>query len=600
MLERFVVRNTVNSGWLVFTKPKAVLLARTPAEVLDVLIDVERRVNQESLFAAGFLSYEAASGFDPAYVTNKDHCLPLVCFGLFSEVEECDALPGLDCTSNSSLPWKMTTSRAQYADRLSEIKHQIELGNTYQINYTVRQRAVDIIDPWELFLTTASDAPYAAYIECQDHAIVSASPELFFQLRNRHLICKPMKGTAPRGLMSADDLALRRELHESVKNHAENVMITDMVRNDLGRIAMPGTVAVPELYEIEKYPTVWQMTSTVTARTNASISDIFIALFPSASVTGAPKVSSMQIISELEDTPREIYTGAIGIIGPDRQAQFSVAIRTALVDKKTNEAVYGIGGGIVWDSDVDEEYRECLTKARILTTRNSAQDFELLETILWEPEGGFFLLDEHLNRMRASAAYFDFPFDIKAVQELLAGLKNRLPAQRHRVRLLLRRDGEIRGTGTAIALGGEGPQQRVRLSSEPIKIDTPFIYHKTTCRDIYERALQMTDNGDDVLLWNEEGFITETSIANVIVTIDGKRYTPPVVCGLLAGTYREWLIRQGDIKERKIHVSELTPESELTLINSVRGEYAARLCGSSIDNRYLHRHQSVDQATLAT
>ena len=184
MLEKFVVRNTVGSGWLVFTKPKAVLIARTPAEVLDVLIDVERRVNQESLFAAGFLSYEAASGFDPAYVTSKDHCLPLICFGLFSEVEECDALPGPDRTSISSLPWEMTASRAQYVDRLSEIKHQIELGNTYQINYTVRQRAVDIIDPWELFLTTASDAPYAAYIECQDHAIVSASPELFFQLIN--------------------------------------------------------------------------------------------------------------------------------------------------------------------------------------------------------------------------------------------------------------------------------------------------------------------------------------------------------------------------------------------------------------------------------
>ena len=600
MLERFVVRNTVNSGWLVFTKPKAVLLARTPAEVLDVLIDVERRVNQESLFAAGFLSYEAASGFDPAYVTNKDHCLPLICFGLFSEVEERDALPGPDRTSNSSSPWEMTTSRAQYIDRLSEIKHQIELGNTYQINYTVRQRGVDIIDPWELFLTTASDAPYAAYIECQDHAIVSASPELFFQLSNEHLICKPMKGTAPRGLTSTEDLALRQELHESGKNHAENVMITDMVRNDLGRIAKPGTVAVTELYEIEKYPTVWQMTSTVAAKTNVSVSDIFLALFPSASVTGAPKVSSMQIISELEDTPREIYTGAIGIIGPDRQAQFSVAIRTALVDKKTNEAVYGIGGGIVWDSDVDEEYRECLTKARILTTRKPAQDFELLETLLWEPEGGFFLLDEHINRMRASAAYFDFVFDTTAIQGLLASLEERLPAQRHRVRLLLRRDGDIRYTETPIAPGDEVSQQRVLLAREPIKIDSPFIYHKTTCRDVYERALQMTDNREDVLLWNEDGFITETSIANVIVTINGERYTPPVECGLLAGTYRGWLIRKGEISERKIHVSELAPESELTLINSVRGEYAARLCGSSIDNQNLHRHQPVDQATLAT
>ncbi len=598
MLERFVVCNTVNSGWLVFTNPKEVLLARTPAEVLDVLIEVERRVNQESLFAAGFLSYEAASGFDPAYVTNRAHCLPLVCFGLFSDVDECDTLPGLDGTSNSSSPWQMSTSRAQYVDSLSTIKRQIELGNTYQINYTVRQRAANIANPWELFLTTASDAPYAAYIECHDHAIVSASPELFFQLRNEHLICKPMKGTAPRGLTSAEDLALRREFHESCKNHAENVMITDMVRNDLGRIAKPGTVNVPKLFEIEKYPTVWQMTSTVSARTNASVSDIFTALFPSASVTGAPKVSSMEIIGELEDTPREIYTGAIGFIGPNRQAQFSVAIRTALVDKRTKEAVYGVGGGIVWDSDPDEEYRECLIKARILSTSNSTQSFELLETLLWGPESGFFLLDEHLSRMQASAAYFDFAFDPKVIQEALAVLEERLPAQRHRIRLLLWRDGEVRSTETPITLDYEVPQQRIVLAREPIKIDTPFIYHKTTRREVYERALQMADNGDDVLLWNEDGFITETSIANVIVSIDGERYTPPVECGLLAGTYREWLLCKGEIQERKIHLSEVAPGSELTLINSVRGEYSARLCSASIENQYPTRHELVDQTTI--
>ena len=598
MLERFVARNTVNSGWLIFTNPKEVLLARTPAEVLDVLIEVERRVNQESLFAAGFLSYEAASGFDPAYVTSRNHCLPLVCFGLFSEAEECDTLPRLDRTCNSSSPWQMTTSRAQYVDRLSDIKHQIELGNTYQINYTVRQRATNIINPWELFLTTASDAPYAAYIECQDHAIVSGSPELFFQLRNEQLICKPMKGTAPRGLTSAEDLALHKELHESSKNHAENVMITDMVRNDLGRMAKPGTVSASKLFEIEKYPTVWQMTSTVSARTDASVSDIFTALFPSASVTGAPKVSSMEIIGELEDTPREIYTGAIGFIGPNRQALFSVAIRTALVDKKSKEAVYGVGGGIVWDSDVDEEYRECLIKAKILSTSNPAQGFELLETLLWVPEVGFFLLDEHLSRMQASAAYFDFAFDPKVIREALAGLEKRLPAQRHRIRLLLQRNGEVRCTETPITLDYEVPQQRIILAREPIKIDTPFIYHKTTRREVYERALQIADNGDDVLLWNEDGFITETTIANVIVSIDGERYTPPVECGLLAGTYREWLLRKGEIKEGKIHVSEIAPGFELTLINSVRGEYSARLGSAPFESQYSNGYDRPDQTTI--
>ena len=592
MLERIVVRNTVNSGWLDFTNPKEVLLARSPAKVLDVLIEVERRVNQENLFAAGFVSYEAAPGFDPAYATNKDHRLPLICFGLFSDVHECDAVPGPDGTSSSSSPWQMATSRAEYVDNLSAIRRQIELGNTYQINYTVRQRATSVVSPWELFLATASDAPYAAYIECQDHAIVSASPELFFRLSDEQLMCKPMKGTAPRGLTSAEDLALYEDLRESRKNRAENVMITDMVRNDLGRIARPGTVRVRKLFELEKYPTVWQMTSTVTASTDAPVSEIFNALFPSASVTGAPKVSSMDIIAELEDTPREIYTGAIGYIEPGRQAQFSVAIRTALINKTTNDAVYGVGGGIVWDSDPGEEYRECLAKAKILSASNSAQDFELLETLLWVPESGFFLLDEHLNRMQASAAYFDFAFDRAVIQEALAGLEERLPAQRHRIRLLLQRDGEVRSTETPVTPDYELPEQRIVLGREPIKVDTPFIYHKTTRREVYEQALQIADDGDDVLLWNEDGFITETSIANVIVSIDGERYTPPVECGLLAGTYREWLLQKGEVKERKIHVSELEPGSELTLINSVRGEYPARLDSVSIENQYPNRHRS--------
>jgi len=585
MLERIVVRNTANSGWLDFTNPKEVLLAWCAADVLDVLIEVERRVNKESLYAAGYLTYEAAAGFDPAYVTNKDQCLPLVCFGLFADFDKRDTLPGPEGTSNPSSPWQMITSHAEYVDNLSAIKRQIELGNTYQINYTVRQRAANITNPLELFSKTASDAPYAAYIECHDHAIVSASPELFFRLSGEQLICKPMKGTAPRGLTSAEDLALHQELRESQKNRAENVMITDMVRNDLGRIAKPGTVNVPKLFELEKYPTVWQMTSTVTASTDAPASEILKALFPSASVTGAPKVSSMEIIRKLEETPREIYTGAIGFIGPGRQAQFSVAIRTALIDKKTNEAVYGVGGGIVWDSGPDEEYRECLTKAKILSTSNSTQGFELLETLLWVPEGGFFLLDEHLNRMQASAAYFDFAFDRAVIQEALTDLEERLPAQRHRVRLLLQRDGKVRSTETPVTPVHELPEQRIALAREPIDIDTPFIYHKTTRRDAYEQGLQLADDVDDVLLWNEDGFITETSIANVVLSIDGERFTPPVECGLLAGTYREWLLRKGEIKERRIHTSELTPGSELTLINSVRGEYSAKLIIASSEKK---------------
>lgn len=598
MIERLVVRNTDKLEWLLFADPIDVLLTRHPARVLDVLNDVERRVNEEKLFAAGYVSYEAASGFDSAFVTSTESRLPLICFGLFPEVQHCDTLNYPDGEYVPSSLWQMSGSRDGYIDKLSLIRRQIELGNTYQINYTVRQRAVNITKPWELFLATAADAPYAAFVECNDHTIVSASPELFFRLNNEQLTSKPMKGTAPRGLTSAEDLTLRRKLNESHKNRAENVMITDMVRNDLGRIARPGSVNVPKLFEMEKYPTVWQMTSTVSAETGVSVAEIFQALFPCASVTGAPKVSSMEIIAALEDSPREVYTGAIGFICPNRQAQFNVAIRTAIIDRSSDEAVYGIGGGIVWDSDPDEEYLECLAKARILSNSSPAEDFELLETMLWMPEDGYFLLDGHLSRIRASAEYFDFEFDERLIQEALVNLAKRLPAQRHRVRLLLQRNGRFQIADTPIPIQSETPLQRIALAHEPIKIDTPFVYHKTTRREVYERAMRTAGDVDDVLLWNEDGYITETSIANIVVHIDAERYTPSAECGLLPGTFREWLLQNGEIKERKIHVSEITPESELTLINSVRGEYSARLCSGSMTDQYPNAFDKKKDASI--
>jgi para-aminobenzoate synthetase/4-amino-4-deoxychorismate lyase len=367
MLEKIIIRDPHSAQWLVFTDPLDVLVARQPADVLDVMLEVERRVNKHGVYAAGFLSYEAARGFDPAYVTHGNTQLPLVCFGLFSSVQRRDDLPGSGNHSDQPVGWTLTTPRGRYCEQLSSIKQQLELGNTYQINYTVRMRADNVIEPWGLFRRMSAGVPQAAYVECRNFAIASASPELFFNLDDERLLCRPMKGTAKRGATIAEDLALRQELHDSIKNRAENLMITDMVRNDLGRVASFGSVKVSNLFGLEEYPTVWQMTSTVAARTRASVVEIFQALFPCASVTGAPKVSSMAIIAELEDTPREIYTGAIGFLGPGRQARFSVAIRTALIDRYTNEAVYGVGGGIVWDSDPDEEFRECQYKARVLT-----------------------------------------------------------------------------------------------------------------------------------------------------------------------------------------------------------------------------------------
>jgi len=564
------------ADWLIFEEPLEVLTARHAAEVLPVLIEAEKRVNEENLFAAGFVSYEAASGFDPAYVTHRGSRTPLVCFGLFKDVQCRSYLDPIDGPAWASPAWIMTEAADDYYDKLLAIKRQIELGNTYQINYTVRQCAADVVDPWQLFLKISADVPHAAYIDYEDHAIVSASPELFFQLDGEQLFCKPMKGTAPRGMTTAADLAMREELLNSDKNRAENVMITDMVRNDLGRVAEAGSVNVQALFEIQKLKTVWQMTSTVAAVTSASIAEIFKALFPCASITGAPKVASMAIIAEAEDTPRSIYTGAIGYFGPDRQARFGVAIRTALVDKKTNNAVYGVGGGIVWDSEPSEEYRECLSKARILSAPHvDTHDFELLETMLWTPEDGFFLLDKHLKRIRSSAVYFDFECDTEMIESALSALARRIPPHRHRIRLLLQRDGRFQISESLQAASDGDRPIRIVLSRHPIDKNDPFIYHKTTQRDMYEHALRFAGDADEVLLWNEDCDITEATIANVIVKMDGELFTPPVDCGLLAGTYRQVMLSSGQVKERKIKVSEITSTTEIMLINSVRGAYSA-------------------------
>jgi para-aminobenzoate synthetase/4-amino-4-deoxychorismate lyase len=387
-----------------------------------------------------------------------------------------------------------------------------------------------------------------------------------------------MKGTAARGMTLDDDLLVKQTLYDSIKNRAENVMVTDMLRNDMGRIAEPGSVAVSSLYDVVKYPTLWQMTSTVVAKTHASVSEIFAALFPCASITGAPKASSMAIIAELETSPRDIYTGAIGYFGPDRQAQFSVAIRTALVDKSSDDATYGVGGGIVWDSNSDDEYRECLSKAKVLATTAADTDFEILETLLWDSDESWFLLDLHMQRLCDSAAYFDFEIDRSAIESELAIMPSRFPSEKHRVRLLLNRRGEISLTDTPLPTGVDSLVKNVRLAASPVDASNVFLYHKTTQRTVYEQALQSVGECDDVILWNRDGFITESSTANVVVEVDGEQVTPPVSCGLLGGTFRQWLIQRGEISERVVHVDELLKAERFTLINSIRGRMNARLC----------------------
>jgi para-aminobenzoate synthetase/4-amino-4-deoxychorismate lyase len=289
----------------------------------------------------------------------------------------------------------------------------------------------------------------------------------------------------------------------------------------------------------------------------------------------------MKLIAALEDSPRQVYTGAIGYIAPHRRARFSVAIRTAVIDRKTRTGVYGVGGGIVWDSDAADEYQECLNKARVLGTSVPEKDFRLLETMLWRSEDGFALLPEHLERLEGSAEYFDFSFDRVAIEMRLAALGDTLsPAAKHRVRLLLSRNGGVEIETQPAPSVGEGPL-RLALAKSPVTTRDPFLYHKTTRREAYEQALASADDCHDVLLWNEEGNLTECSIGNVVLRLEGALWTPPVSCGLLAGTFRRKLLREDVIRERTLGVLELPDAEAIYLVNSVRGWMPCELVHST-------------------
>jgi para-aminobenzoate synthetase/4-amino-4-deoxychorismate lyase len=327
-------------------------------------------------------------------------------------------------------------------------------------------------------------------------------------------------------------------------------------------------VQVPQLFEIERYPTVLQMTSTVTAQTEASFAQILSALFPCASITGAPKVSTMRFIADLETTPRGVYTGAIGYLAPDRIAQFNVAIRTVTIDREAQQAEYGVGSGIVWDSDAADEYRECEIKTRVLTS--APIEFELLEALLWNPLDGYFLIDRHVARLTDTAAYFGFPFDRAALIDRLEDVRRSLPAVDHKVRVTLNRSGNLSVTATALSDISHPPVQRVAIARNPIDSGDVFLYHKTSQRRVYDQARTEQPACDDVILWNERGEITESCSANVVIDVKGELITPPIECGLLGGTFRSELLAQGQIVERVITIDRLRTAQRLWLINSVR------------------------------
>ncbi|MHB8835067.1 MAG: aminodeoxychorismate synthase component I [Candidatus Methylomirabilia bacterium] len=567
------------SGWRRYREPLGVLSASRLPDVLPLLAEV-RRQTLAGRVAVGWIAYEAAPAFDAALVVRPPGPVPLAWFALFAGGEDAAAPAVTPGATPFTPPWRGGPTREIYHGAVRRIHEHIAAGDTYQVNYTYRLRAPWEGDPFARFtaLARAQQSRFAAFIDAGSYAVLSASPELCFRLEDDLLTCRPMKGTAPRGLTLVEDRLAAAGLRASEKERAENVMIVDMVRNDLGRIARVGTVRVPRLWETERYPTLWQMTSTVCAETAAPLDEILLALFPSASITGAPKVRTMQIIKEIERTPRGIYTGCVGVLGPGRRGWMNVAIRTLVVDRRRNLAEYGTGSGIVWDARAAAEFDECRTKTLVLG--GLPPPFQLLETLAWTPGEGLLLLERHLRRIGDSAEYFGFACDKDAIRARLAettcGLR-----RAQRVRLLLDEQGGVEVTTAplglrAVALSDTPPRRqartvRVAVAREPVSRRDRFLYHKTTRRQVYGRALAGSPGSEDVLLVNEDGEVTESTIANVVVRDADGYWTPPVEAGLLAGTFRGHLLERGAIRERRIALEDLQGEQEVWLINSVRG-----------------------------
>jgi len=560
--------------WRLYRRPCQVLVANDAPTLANCLTSLEEHVRANGE-AVGFLSYEAGYALEPRlYPLLAKYRGHLSWFGLYPKPRLLDLSFSQDDAEEVVHNAALTITKEQYCRRLDAIHELIAAGEVYQINFTDRVSFHPKCDPWRLFTTFCRrhPVPYAAFVNTGTEQVVSLSPELFFRIEGKHMVLKPMKGTAPRGLTLDDDKLCASRLQACDKNRAENVMIVDLMRSDLGRICRVGSVKTTKLFEVERFPSVWQMTSTIEGDLcdGCTVDGIVRALFPSGSVTGAPKIRAMEHIAQLEQSERGVYTGAIGYFAPDR-AQFNVAIRTAIV--RGNKGLMGVGGGITYDSSAAAEWEECKWKAAFLT--RSVPDFKIVETLRWET--GYRLLEEHLARLRASAEYFGFRFDEGAIRSALQDLADRLSAQPQRVRILLARDSRLEIQHTDLGTERFG---RVRISSRRVSSSDHFLYHKTTHRQTFDHELAAARRArcDDALFFNERQELTESAIHNVFVAKAGFLSTPPVECGLLPGTYRAHILKNfPNAVEAVLTVDDLIGADRIYLCNSVRGIFPVEL-----------------------
>jgi len=593
-----------------FTAPVRVCAAYTAAEIPALFIAIESAL-ASGLSAAGFFSYECGNHFEPKTLMRANRQgEPLAWFGIYERSYAFDGAngafvdgepPGLKRFRASGREVKSEVSpeaeslafgpvadaefalnEAEYAKRIAAIHRWIRAGDVYQLNFTApfRVKVWGSIAALYRRLRARQPVNYGAFVHWQEgRRILSFSPELFLRIdkigETRRIVARPMKGTARRGRTTREDRAIADWLRNDQKNRSENVMIVDLVRNDLGRVARTGSVHAEKLFTVERFPALWQMTSTVSAelRPEVGFLDIFRALFPCGSVTGAPKIRAMQLLADLEDRPRGVYTGAIGFFSP-RKTVFNVAIRTLELDG--DRGAMGAGSGIVIDSDPFEEFRECQLKAEFLTRPASRWpvEFSLIETMLWD--GGYPLLELHLDRLVDSAEYFGFACERAAVRTALEQFARQFVDKAARkVRLLLDNDGELQISAEAPPPGEDRERVgRVRIADDRTDPADPMLYHKTTQRALYAQAFERArrERLDDMLFLNRRGEVTEGAISNVFIEKDGHWFTPLIECGLLAGVYRRHLLEtRPGIEERVLSLDDLRSADAIYLTNAVRG-----------------------------
>lgn len=562
-----------NNRHLLFHSPLDVLSTDRLQEVPSIFSEIEKYLNDQK-WVSGYVSYECGYHFDtiiPAFT--HDARFPLLWFGVYDHpVELSDALLSSvipDQTQEIIGP-QFTMSDEEYRRRIARLKEYIVNGDTYQVNFTDRFEFTFSGDARELYfsLRQKQRVPYSAFINTGSTHVLSFSPELFFRRNNQMIVTKPMKGTHKRGRTNEEDHRFSEWLQHDEKNRSENLMIVDLLRNDIGRICQHGSVGTADMYSVEKLETVLQMTSTVTGTLKPGIHyyDIFKALFPCGSVTGAPKIRTMQIINEVEQHRRGVYCGAIGFISPNQDSVFNVAIRT--LQMTNGNGVMGVGSGIVFDSDADRELEECKLKAAFLLEK--PKNFQLIETIKWQ--NGYAFLHQHLQRMKNSAEYFAIPFRQQELIDILNMTARSLHVEAaYRVRILLSQ------TGTPTIESSILHQETspvVKIADIMVHSQDKFLYHKTTNREMYDhyRVRAATEEIADYIFFNENNELTEGTINNVFIEIDGRLYTPPIFSGVLPGIYRNEVLSTNPLASEKIITrDECFAGKALFLCNSVRG-----------------------------